>query len=65
MSVALQEQFENVKRSQKNFFLTLFLKCRDSLSLPRRTLKIEETLKVKIVAWYMEIPYKFCDTKKL
>ena len=65
MSVALQEQFENVKRSQKNFFLTLFLKRQDSLSLPRRTLKIEETLKVKIVAWYMEIPYKFCDTKKL
>ena len=64
MSVVLQE-LENVKISQKNFFLTLFLKRRDSLSLPRRTLKIEETLKVKFVAWYMEIPYKFCVTKKL
>jgi len=65
MSMALQEQLENVKISQKNFFLTLFLKCRDSLSLSRRTLKIEETLKVKIVAWYMEIPNTFCVTKKL
>ena len=64
MSVVLQE-LENVKISQKNFFLTLFLKRRDSLSLPRRTLKIEETLKVKFVAWYMEIPSKFCVTKKL
>ena len=64
MSVVLQE-LENVKISRKNFFLTLFLKRRDSLSLPRRTLKIEETLKVKFVAWNMEIPYKFCVTKKL
>ena len=64
--MALQEQLENVKIFQKNFFSRIVFEAPRFLVFgPRRTLKIEEALKVKIVAWYMEIPNKFCVTIKL
>ena len=64
--MALQEQLENVKIFQRNFFSRIVFEAPRFLVFgPRRTLKIEETLKVKIVAWYMEIPNKFGLTIKL
>ena len=64
--MALQGQRENVKIFQRNFFSRIVFEAPRFLVFgPRRTLKIEETLKVKIVAWYMEISNTFCVTIKL
>ena len=61
----LQEQLENGKIFQKNFFSRIVFEApRFLVFAPTRRLKIEETLKVEIVAWYMEIPNKFCVTKQ-